>query len=99
MPLAVVVIWLFPQVRALKPLLVAALASAAVMGGVVAAAPCPGGAAEPVLAALVAHAVVWGCANGVFATCQWEMIGRGVVGEPGGGRRSAWPSGPGRSWR
>ena len=38
MPLAVVVIWLFPQVRALKLLLIASLASAAVMGGLAALA-------------------------------------------------------------
>jgi hypothetical protein len=76
-PLAVVVIWLFPQVRSLKALLVTAFLSTAVMGGVVAAAVLLL-SAEAILAALVAHAVVWGCANGVSATCQWEMMGRGV---------------------
>jgi hypothetical protein len=77
MPLAVVVIWLFPQVRALKPLLIASLASAAVMGGLAALALTLTGP-RAILVALVAYAVVWGCGNGVFATCQWEMIGRGV---------------------
>ncbi|MFO0888020.1 MAG: MFS transporter [Isosphaeraceae bacterium] len=77
MPLAVLVIWLFPQVRALRPMLITALASAAVMGGLVAFAVT---AMSPraILTALVAYAVVWGCGNGVIATCQWEMIGRGV---------------------
>jgi hypothetical protein len=78
MPLAVVVIWAFPRVGALKGLLVGALLSAAAMGCVVAAAVL-WGTPQLVLAALVAHAVVWGCGNGVFATCQWEMIGRGVA--------------------
>ncbi len=77
MPLAVVVIWRFPRVRALKAILITALASAAAMGGLVALALI---VMEPraILRALVAYAVIWGCGNGVFATCQWEMIGRGV---------------------
>jgi len=78
MPLAVVATWLFPRVRSLKKLIVGALLSAAVMGCVVAASILWLGP-NAILAALVAHAVVWGCANGVFVSCQWEMLGRGVA--------------------
>jgi hypothetical protein len=78
MPLAVVVIWAFPRIGSLKGLLVGALLSAAAMGLAVTAAVL-WGTPRVVVAALVAHAVVWGCGNGVFATCQWEMIGRGVA--------------------
>jgi hypothetical protein len=70
-PLAVVVVvWLFPRVRQLRPLLVASFLSTGVLGGVAAAAVLflPPGA---VLAALVVHTAWWGCANGVVATCQW----------------------------
>src|SRR5262249_38362261 len=76
-PLAVVVVWLFPRDRQLRPLLVASFLSTGVLGGLVAVAVLflPPGA---VLAALVVHAAWWGCANGVVATCQWEVLGRGV---------------------
>jgi hypothetical protein len=76
-PLPVLVVWWFPQVRLLKPLLIASFLAIAVMGGVVMAAVLVLGR-EMVLAALVAHAAVLGCALGVVATCQWEVIGRGV---------------------
>lgn len=78
MPLAVVVIWRFPRVRSLKRLMVGAMLSAALMGCAVAASILWLGP-NAVLAALIAHAAVWGCANGVFASCQWEMMGRGVA--------------------
>src|SRR4051812_43809343 len=77
MPLAGGGVWLFPQVRALKPMLITALATAAVMGGLAGLALTLTGP-RAILVALVAYAVVWGCGSGVFATCQWEMIGRGV---------------------
>lgn len=78
MPLAVAVIWRFPRVRSLKRLMVGALLSAALMGCAVAAS-IVWLSPNAVLAALAAHAAVWGCANGVFASCQWEMMGRGVA--------------------
>jgi hypothetical protein len=77
-PLAVVAIWLLPRAGSLKRLIVGALVSAALTGCVVAASILWLGP-NLVLAALVAHAAVWGCANGVFASCQWEMMGRGVA--------------------
>lgn len=77
-PLPVLVAWCFPQVRLLKPLLVASFLSIAVMGAVVATTVLLLGP-ELVLAALLAHAAVLGCALGVVAVCQWEVIGRGVA--------------------
>jgi hypothetical protein len=77
-PLPVLVAWYFPQVRLLKTLLVVSFLAIAVMGALVAQAVVFLGP-NLVLAALVAHAAVLGCALGVVATCQWEMIGRGVA--------------------
>jgi MFS family permease len=77
-PIPVLVVWYFPQVRQLKSLLMAAFLVVALMGLVAMAAVCWLGPAW-VLAALIAHAAVLGCAIGVAATCQWEMVGRGVT--------------------
>ncbi len=76
-PLPVLVVWYFPQVRHLKNLLIAAFLAVAALGGLVAATVLLLGPSL-VLAALVAHAAVLGCALGLVATCQWEVIGRGV---------------------
>jgi hypothetical protein len=77
-PLPVLVVWWFPQVRLLKPLLVASFVAIAIIGSLVAVAVLLLERGV-VLAALVAHAAVLGCALGVVATCQWEVIGRGVA--------------------
>src|SRR5262249_11215939 len=76
-PSAVFVAWYFPQVRLLKPLLAGSFVLAAILGGVVAAAIVLLDRTAGVLA-VVAHAAVGGCCNGVAATCQWEMLARGV---------------------
>lgn len=76
-PLAVVVVWLFPRARQLKWLIGTALLSTALLCGLVGLAILYL-SREAVLAALVLQALWWGCANGVVATCQWELIGRGV---------------------
>jgi hypothetical protein len=77
-PLAVAVVWLFPRAGQLKPLLAAAFLVTAALGAFVTLAILYLSAGV-ILAALVAHAAFWGCANGVAATCQWEMLGRGVA--------------------
>src|SRR5262245_10290796 len=63
-PSAVFVAWYFPQVRLLKPLLAGSFVLAAILGGVVAAAIVLLDRTA-VLMAVVAHAAVWGCCNGV----------------------------------
>jgi MFS family permease len=77
-PLAVMILCRFPQARMLKPLMIGAFAAATLLGMAVAAALF-----SPhrmvLFAALVAYAVVWGCGNGLIASCQWEMVGRGVA--------------------
>jgi hypothetical protein len=77
-PLPVLVVWYFPQVRRLKSLQVASFLAIAAAGALVAAALLLLGPGL-VLAAVVAHAAVLGCALGVVASCQWEVIGRGVA--------------------
>jgi MFS family permease len=76
LPLPILVVWLFPQVRQLKPLLIASFVVMAGTGAISAAALFLG--PDWVLAALVTSAALMGCANGVMASCLWEVIGRGV---------------------
>jgi hypothetical protein len=81
-PLPVLVVWFFPQVRLIRRLIFAGYLTIALMGWVVAAVlMLPPDLVDPaiiVIPALIAHAAVLGCANGVMATCQWEVLGRGV---------------------
>lgn len=75
----VLIAWLVPQVRLLRPSITLSYAVAAVMGALVAAAlalPTPNWLR---IAAMVAHGAVLGCANGVTATFNWEVLGRGVA--------------------
>jgi MFS family permease len=76
-PLPVLVVWYFPRIRQLKPLIIGSYLAIALIGAVVTVAVWLLDRAW-VLAALVAHAAVLGCALGVWATCQWEILGRGV---------------------
>lgn len=77
-PLAVLVIWYFPQVRRLKSLLVGAFLLTASMSAAATAAVLVGGR-QAVLAALVVQAAVQGVVSGVVSSCLWEVIGRGVA--------------------
>lgn len=76
-PLPVLVVWYFPRVRQLKPLLIGSFVAVALVGAFTTVAVWLLGPGW-VLTALVAHAAVLGCALGVVATCQWEILGRGV---------------------
>lgn len=77
-PLSVLVVCRFTQVRMLKPLLMGSFLAAACMGSLVTVALFSDNRIL-VLGALIAYAAVWGCGNGVMASCQWEMVGRGVA--------------------
>ncbi len=77
-PFSVLVVCGFSHVRMLKPLLISSFVAAAILGLMVMAAlfsPSP----TFVLASLIGYAMVWGVGNGVMASCQWEMVGRGVT--------------------
>lgn len=75
----VVIAWLVPQVRMLKRAIFTSFALIAVMGAAVAAALIANAPAKVIVAMLVLHAAVLGCANGVIATFNWEALGRGVA--------------------
>jgi hypothetical protein len=76
--LPVVVLWYFPQVRLLKPLIVSGFCAMALIAALMAVVVVQLGPAW-VLAGLVAHAAVLQVANGVLWTCLWEVLGRGVA--------------------
>ena len=74
----ILVAWFLPQPRLLKPLLVTSLLA---MAGITAVVPVtiwlrlP---ASTVTAAVVAHAAIFGGANGVVLMTLWELLRRGV---------------------
>lgn len=76
-PLPVLVAWLWPSPRLMRPLLTAALLLMGTAGFVVAAlfAAAPRSWLIPVM---VAHAAIIGVGNGVRTMCLWELIGRGL---------------------
>jgi hypothetical protein len=76
-PLSILVVCRFTQVRMLKPLLVLFFLLTATMGAVVAVMLLflP---AEMVLVSLVVYGAVWGCAKLVLVPCLWEVVGRGI---------------------
>ena len=79
-PAPVLIAWLWPSPRLLRPMLAAALALAGTAGLVVAVSF----AVAPVswlVPALVAHASVIGVTNGVRQMCLWELVGRGLSAE------------------
>lgn len=76
-PLPVLIAWIWPSPRLLRPMLTTALVIQGVAGLVVAglfvAAPRPW-----LLPVLIAHAALIGIASGVRQMCLWELIGRGL---------------------
>ena len=75
-PVAVLVVWLLPKVRELRLLLVGSQLLEAAMGSVVGLSLLF--APRWTIAAVVLHAGVLGCANGVAQTALWELLGRGI---------------------
>lgn len=76
-PLPVLIAWLWPSPRLLRPMLTSCLLVNGTAGLVVAAlfAWAP---ASWLIPALVAHAGIVGITNGVRNMCIWELIGRGL---------------------
>ena len=82
-PIPVLIIWYFPQVRALKKMMVAsylleALVSLLFLGVLYGDSQNSSLARQLVVPMLVLHGAVLGVANGVANTCLWEVLGRGV---------------------
>jgi len=74
----VLIAWLVPQARLLKPTLVVSYSITAAMGAAVAVVLILGAPPWLIVGSLVAHAAVLGCTNGVAATFNWEALGRGL---------------------
>jgi hypothetical protein len=77
-PLPVLVAWYFPAVRLLRPMLYLAYVLSACVGVLVVVALLSE-SPRLVIGAVLLHAAVLGCTNGVVAVCQWEVLGRGVT--------------------
>jgi hypothetical protein len=70
--------WLFPQVRLLKPIMVACYCSLAAAGGMVAASlvlPVPNSLR---LVLVIGHAAILGAARTTAVACEFEVLGRAV---------------------
>src|SRR5262245_22290012 len=77
-PLPILVAWYYCAVRLLRPVLIATYLSVAVGGAAVAAALLLSEDRRVIIAAVVVHAGMLGCALGVVATYEWEVLGKGV---------------------
>lgn len=75
----VVVAWLFPQARLLRPLLSLGYGVIAILGAMVAAVLAFQAPVPLILGALMLHALLLGAANVVTVTLNWEALSRGVA--------------------
>jgi hypothetical protein len=73
----VLISWLWPSPRLLRPMLTAALATLAA-GGIVTAVLFATAPRPWLIAAVIAHAGLVGVTNGVRQMCLWELLGRGL---------------------
>lgn len=76
--LPILVAWLLPQPKLLKPLLVIPLFLMASITGTVALSLWLGLPAEVVQFVVIAHGAVFGASNGVLVMSLWEVLRRGV---------------------
>lgn len=77
-PAPLLIAWLWPKARHLRPMLMVSFAAKG-FAGLAVAALFLGGPKTWLAAVLVAHAGIIGVANGVTNMCQWELIGRGMT--------------------
>jgi hypothetical protein len=77
MPVPVLISWLCPSARLLRPMLAAALVANG-SAGLVVAGLFLGAPRSWLIAAVIAHAGVIGITNGVRQMCIWELVGRGM---------------------
>jgi MFS family permease len=92
-PFPVLVAWYLPYVRFLRPLLVVSYTVTALMSATVVLALLAG-PPNLIFWAIMSHALVLGAGNGIIATFQWEVVGRGVA-ESRRGQVFAWAYGLG----
>lgn len=76
-PIPVLIIWCFPQVRALKTMMVVSYTAEAIVSAIFLGALYTR-SVNLIVPMLVLHGAVLGVANGVANTCLWEVLGRGV---------------------
>src|SRR5439155_6721692 len=77
-PLPILVAWYFCAVRLLRPVLCATYLIVAAGGAAVVVTLLLSEDRQVIIAAVVAHAAMLGCALGVVATYEWEVLGKGV---------------------
>lgn len=75
---AVVLAWLYPQARLLKPIMSIAFGMVAALGAMVAIVLLLEAPIAVIVAAIMAHALLLGVSNVVSVTLNWEALGRGV---------------------
>jgi hypothetical protein len=75
----VLVAWILPHPRWLKPLIVGSLTAKAVMAGIVAVSLWWQWPTRLVTFTVIAFAAVYGAANGVLVATLWEVVCRGVA--------------------
>ena len=78
-PASVLVAWLLPHPRWLKPLLIGAIAAKTLVTAMVVAAIWFGMSAGVVTVSVIAFAGVFGAANAVQIMTLWELVRRGVA--------------------
>lgn len=76
-PIPVLIIWCFPQVRALKTMMVVSYTAEAIVSAIFLGALYTRNTAL-IVPLLVIHGAVLGVANGLANSCLWEVLGRGV---------------------
>ena len=76
-PLPVLIAWLWPSPRLLRPMLTACLVLNGA-GGLLVAALFAFASSAWVIPALIAHAAIVGVCNAVRNMCLWELVGRGL---------------------
>ncbi|MBM4068593.1 MAG: MFS transporter [Planctomycetes bacterium] len=78
-PLPILVAWYFFQARLVKPVLVTTFLTVAAGSATVAGAILLTQSREIIITLVVIHSGMLGCALGVVANFQWEVLGRGVT--------------------
>lgn len=78
-PLPIFVAWYFCYARLVKPVLVTTFLTVAAGGAAVAAALLLTRSTDIIIALVVIHSGMLGCALGVIANFQWEVLGKGVT--------------------
>lgn len=74
----IIVAWIFPQPRYLKPLGLIAVGLMVTITASVAVTLGSGASSQGTTAVVIAHGAVFGAANGILLTTMWDFLRRGV---------------------